>query len=188
MLDVETDLSIWKANKIKGNPLPATVVFDSVTYMTRAMEAEIFNQDASQCKTIKVGNSTGMKIRKGWDTINGIQRYMEYIIAEFSAFADVIFVYHERPEKDYTESTPERTAYTNYLTVDPQFLANSLSLLNEVYRITVNGDKKYEVTCKPNWEINASTTMLLDNTEPPDIMAMIEKHRIKRASLLAKKA
>ena len=35
MLDIETDLSVMKANKIKKLPLPATVIFDSVTYMNR---------------------------------------------------------------------------------------------------------------------------------------------------------
>lgn len=183
MLDVETDLSIMKANKVKGVSLPATVVFDSVTYMNRAMEEEIFRQDSSLYRTIKVGNSTSMKIRNSWDVINGIQRYVEYLVSEFSPLCDVIFVFHEKPEKDYAESTPKETAYTDYVTTDPQYLSKSLSLFNEVYRITVDGNKKYEVVCRPNWDVNASTSMLLDATEKPDILAMISKHEAKRAAL-----
>jgi len=159
-------------------------VFDSVTYMNRAMEEEIFRQDPKLCRTIRVGNSTSMKIRNGWDTINGIQRYVEYLIAEFTTLGtNIIFVFHEKDEKDKAESTVDKTAYTGLVTTDPQYLQNSLSLFNEVYRITVDGNKKYEVTCRPNWDVNASTTMLLDDKEKPDLMAMIEKHRQKRAAL-----
>lgn len=183
MLDVEQDLSILKANKIKKLPLPATIAFDSVTYMNRAMEEELFRQDPKLARTIRVGNSTSVKIRNSWDVINGIQRYIEYLIAEFSALGvNIIFVFHEKDEKDRTESTASETKYTGLVTTDPQYLANSLSLFNEVYRITVDGNKNYKVTCKPNWDVTASTTMLLDAEEKPDIMAMIEKHKQRRAA------
>jgi hypothetical protein len=173
-----------KANKAKKLQLPATVVFDSVTYMNRAMEEEIFRQDPKLYRTIRVGNNTGMKLRNSWDVINGIQRYVEYLIAEFSGLGtNIVFVFHEKDEKDKAESTPTETKYTGLVTTDPQYLQNSLSLFNEVYRITVDGNKKYEVTCKPNWEINASTTLMIDPTEKPDIMAMIAKHKAKRLSL-----
>lgn len=189
MLDVETNLSIMKANKIKKVELPATVVHDSVTFMNRAMEEEIFRQDPKLCRTIRVGNNTSMKIRNSWDVINGIQRYVEYLISEYTNLGvNLIFVFHEKDEKDKAESTVNETKYTGLVTVDPQYLANSLSLFNEVYRITVDGSRKYTVTCKPNWDVNASTTMLLDPTEPPDIGAMIEKHKQKRAALAAKTA
>jgi hypothetical protein len=184
MLEIETDLSIMKANKIKKLLLPATVVFDSVTYMNRAMEEEIFRQDPKLYRSIRVGNSTSIKIRNSWDVINGIQRYVEYLIAEFSGLGvNLIFVFHEKDEKDKAESTVNDTKYTGLVTVDPQYLQNSLSLFNEVYRITVDGNKKYTVTCKPNFDVMASTTMLLDATEPPNILAMIEKHKSKRLSL-----
>ena len=183
MLDVEQDLSILKANKIKKLQLPATIAFDSVTYMNRAMEEELFRQDPKLARTIRVGNSTSVKIRNSWDVINGIQRYIEYLIAEFSALGvNIIFVFHEKDEKDRTESTASETKYTGLVTTDPQYLANSLSLFNEVYRITVDGNKNYKVTCKPNWNVTASTTMLLDAEEKPDIMAMIEKHKQRRAA------
>lgn len=184
MLDIETDLSVMKANKIQKKPLPVTIVHDTVTYMNRAMEEEIFRQDPKLARTIRVGNSTSMKLRNSWDVINGIQRYIEYLIAEYSNLGvNLIFVFHEKDEKDRTESTPSEAKYTGLVTVDPQYLQNSLSLFNEVYRITVDGSKKYEVSCRPNWDVNASTTMLLDDKEPPNLMKMIEKHRIKRAQL-----
>ena len=188
MLQVETDLSIMKANKIKKLPLPATIVHDSVTYMTHAMEDEIFRQDPKLARLIRVGNNVTMKMRNSWDVLNGIQKYTEYLIAEYTGLGvDFIFVFHEKDEKDRTESTPNETKYTGQVTTDPQYLQNSLSLFNEVYRITVDGNRKYQVACRTNFEVNASTTMMLDPFEKPDIMEMIAKHQAKRAALAGSK-
>jgi AAA domain len=189
MLQVETDLSIMKANKIRKSKgenitLPATIVHDSVTYMNRAMEEEIFRQDPKLARLIRVGNNTTVKIRNSWDVINGIQRYIEYLVAEYTNLGvDLIFVFHEKDEKDRTESSPGETKYTGLVTTDPQYLQNSLSLFNEVYRITVDGKRNYQVAVKTNYEVTASTTMLLDPFEQPDIMAMIAKHQAAREKL-----
>lgn len=187
MLDVETDLSVFKANKIQKKPLPETVCFDTVTFMQRAMEDEIFRQGGKDFyREIKVGNSTAMKIRKGWDAINGIQRYVAYLISEFTALGvDIIFVFHEKNEKDYTESTKEESAYTGQLTTDPQFLSSTLSLFNEVYHIKVTQSGGYITECRPNIYGNWNTTLLLDKEEPPNILGMIDKHNKKRAALVA---
>jgi hypothetical protein len=184
MLDVESDLSTFKANKIKKIPLPTTIVFDSVTFMVRALEDEIRRQAPGVFKGIRVGNSTTVYKGKDWDVVVGVQRYIEYLVNELSTLGvSMVFVFHERDEKDQAESTPEQTRYTGAVTVSPQYLANSLSLFNEVYRITVTGKQKYTVTCRPTEDVMASTTLMLDVTEEPNIMAMIEKHRQRRAAL-----
>lgn len=189
MMEVETDLSILKAAHKQGKPLPATVVHDSVTYLNKAMEEEIFRQCKDFYKEIKVGQSTTVKIRKGWDTINGIQRYIQYLIAEYTALdLDLIFVFHEKNEKDVVESTAERTEYTGQLTTDPQYLSSCLSLFNEVYHIKVEPNGNFVTECRPNLYGNWSTTLMLDKVEPPNIMKMIEKHESKRAALAAKGA
>jgi len=181
---VESDLSVMKANKIKKLPLPTTVVFDSVTYMVKAMEEEIRRQSPGLFKSIRVGNSTNVYKGKDWDVVVGIQRYVEYLVAELTALdVNFIFVFHERDEKDNSESTVERTAYTGKVVTSPQYLQNTLSLFNEVYRIKVDGNRNYQVACRPNFDINASTTMLLDPMEKPNIMEMIAKHKAKRAAL-----
>jgi hypothetical protein len=189
MLDIETDLSIFKANKIKKLPLPATVCFDSITFMQRAMEDEIFRQGGKDFyREIKVGNSTTVKIRKGWDTINGIQRYVSYLISEFTALGvDIIFVFHERNEKDYTESTKEETAYTGAITTDPQYLSSSLSLFNEVYHIRVEPNGNFICEIKPNIYGNWSTTLNLDKTEKPNILEMLKKHEERQQKLVGVK-
>ena len=182
MLDVERDLSIAKARKLQGKPNVATWAFDSVTYMHRAMEEEIFRQAPDLARSIKVGPAQAMKFRNGWDAINGVQRYIEYLIAEFSLLGNIIFIYHEKNEKDVVKSDAKETKYTGEITTDPQYLAKSLSLFNEVYRITINYKNEYEVQCRPTWDFKAKTTLLLDPVEKPDIMAMIEKHKAARAA------
>lgn len=183
MYDVERDLSIAKAAKIQKKYLPATWVFDSVTYMQRAMEEEIFRQAPDLARKIKVGPGKDdyFQVRNGWDTINAIQRYIEYLIAEFSDVGNIIFIFHEKNEKDVVKSTSQQTAYTGEITVDPQYLAKSLSLFNEVYRISITPQGKYECQCRPQWNFGAKTTMFLDKIEEPDIMAMIKKHQTLRA-------
>lgn len=188
MLDLESDLSMFKANKIKKLSLPATIVFDSVTYMVRAMEDEIRRQQAGLFKSIRIGNNTQVYKGKDWDVVTGIQRYMEYLIGELTGLGvNFIFVFHEKDEKDKAESTIDNTKYTGLVTTDPQYLQNTLSLFNEVYRITVDASKPkqvdYKVTCRPNNDIMAKTTLLIDAEEKPNILAMIEKHKAARAKL-----
>jgi hypothetical protein len=190
MLDVERDLSIMKANKIKKLPLPATVVHDTVTFMRVAMETELRRQNPNSnlFRGIKVGASTTVYVGQGWDVVNGIQNYMQYLIDEYTGLGiNQIFVFHERDEKDKAESTAVLAKYTGKLTIDPQYLSGMLSKFNEIYHITLDttlpAKPKYLTECRPNNNINASTTMMLDAVEDPDIMAMIEKHKAKRAAL-----
>ena len=189
MLDVERDLSVMKANKIKKLPLPATIVHDTVTFMRVAMEQELKRQNPNSglFRGIKVGSNTTVYVGQGWDVVNGIQNYMQYLIDEYTCLGiNQIFVFHERDEKDKSECTAALAKYTGKLTIDPQYLAGMLSKCNEIYHVTldatISSKPKYMTECRPNNNINASTTMMLDATEPPDIMAMIEKHKAKRAA------
>jgi len=186
MLQIETDLSVMKANKLKKLALPATIVHDSVTFLNRAMEEEIFRQEPKLARTIRVGNSTSMKLRNGWDVINGVQRYIEYLIGEYATLGvSMIFVFHEKDEKDRTTSSAAESKYTGFVTVDPQYLQNCLSLFNEVYRMhvdTIAGKTSYKVTCRPTNEFVGKTTMLIDSEELPDIATLITKHKAARAA------
>lgn len=182
-LDVETQLSIAQGNAKQGKPNPQTWVFDSVYYMTQAMEDEIFKQMPTSYRTLKLG-STLLKVRNGWDAINAIQRGISYIISQFSALGNVILVYHEKDEKDPTASTPERTAYTGKITTDPQYLAKSLSLLDDVFRIQVDYKNHRTVKCQPDQEFNASTSLLLDPRKeyPPDFREILAEHQRNKSA------
>jgi len=194
MLDVETDLSVMKAAKIKKQPLPSTVVHDTITFMNKAMENELRRQNPNSglFRQVRVGNSTVMHLRQGWDVITGIQGYLSYLIDEYSGLGiNQVFVFHERDEKDRTTTTADKPVYTGRLTIDPQYLSGILSKFNEVYHIRVDATiptkVKYIVECRPTNDINASTTMMLDATEPPNIMEMILKHKkLRAAAQLAK--
>lgn len=186
MINVETALNMAKYHKETGKPLPATWVFDSITYMNKAMEDEIFKYSTGTHKEIKVGSKLSMKVRTGWDAINAIQRYIELIITEFSALGNLIFVFHEKDEKDPTKSTPKETVYTGGVTVSPQYLANSLSLFNEVFRAYIDSSNQYKIQCKQTYEFPAKTSMLVDVIEEPDIEKMLQKHYTRVAEAAAK--
>ncbi len=183
MSALEQELSMWQMKKLKGEPIPATFVFDSITYMKQYMENELMKQDRSLSRVVKVGTAKSVLIPVGWDIVNAVVRYLQYWITEFSSLGNIIFVFHERDEKDTDRSTASETKYTGRVTVDPQYLAKILSLFNEVFRIEVDGNRKYTVSCRPNNNVLASTTLLLDAIEPPDLGAMLIKHRANKAKL-----
>jgi len=176
MKAIESDLSTFKYAKANNKPIPATFVFDTVTYMIKCMENELFSQESSLYRGIKLTPTKTLRLRKNWDGINGVEGYMKYLISEYSQLGNIIFVFHSRLEKDVVNSTPESTKYTDQVTVDPQYMAKMLSLFNEVYRIEIDENNKYKVTCKANYEFTASTTLLIDSEEEPDIMKLIAKH------------
>ena len=178
---LDADLNNFKYRKKNGKAIPATFVFDSMTYFKKAIENEYMDQMKGGFRELKVSALTKVRIPEGWDVINGVRSYLEYTMTEFSTLGNIICVFHVRDEKDKDKSTPKETKYTGKLTVDPQYLATLLSLFNEVYYISVDAVGKYEVVVKPNYECRASTTLLLDDREPPNINTIIAKHRANLA-------
>jgi hypothetical protein len=183
MAEVETDLNTFKYRKKNGKLIPTTFVFDSVSYMKKAMENELMKQMGKDYyRVIKLSPLSNLRVPQGWDVINGVKGYLEYLVAEFGALGNIICVFHVRDEKDRDKSTKTEAAYTGKLTVDPQYLAGVLSVFNEVYYISVDSGGRYTVTVKPNYECRASTTLLLDDKETPDIQAIIAKHQQRLAT------
>jgi len=180
MQAVETDISMFEYLKQQGKTTPATYILDSMTFMRAVMEHELIKQQPSFCRKVKI-NSTEIKIPAGWDVINGVRAYMEYIIGRLSELGHVIAVFHEADETDKQKSTKEQKAYTGLKTVQPPYLATVLSLFNDVFRITVDYSGARIVQCQPNSDFTASTSMKLDATEAPDIMQMLAKHKQRSA-------
>jgi AAA domain len=173
---IEADLNILKYRKSQGKPIPASYVFDSVTYLKKAIENELFTQGLAY-RSIKLSPTSSVRISKNWDAVNGVEAAMQYLITEFGALGNIVFVFHEKPEKDVTESKPEQTAYTDQITVDPQYLAKILSRFNEVYRIEIDSSQKHVVTCRPGYQFTASTSLNVDKQEEPNIQNMLKKHQ-----------
>src|SRR5277367_689523 len=179
---LEGDLDIFKYAKINGKPIPTSFVFDSVTYMKKAMENELFQQQPTLARSIKLSPVKSFKIGADWDVINGVRAYLEYIFNEFTQLGTVVYVFHQRDEKDDSKSTKTQKAFTGRQTVDPQYLATLLALFNEQFFIEVNPyTKAYEVTCKPTADFGAATTLLIGEKEPPSISDMLNKHRANLA-------
>jgi AAA domain len=178
MKELEGDLATFKYAALQGKPIPKTFVFDSVTYMKKAMENELISQEPTLARSIKLTIGKSLKIPSGWDAINAVRGYCDYIFNEFSQLGNVIFVFHQRDEKDRDKSTKTETAYTGRQTVDPQFLETILALFNEQFFIEVDPySQKYTVTCRPTSDYGASTTLLIGASEPPNIMDMLKKHK-----------
>lgn len=176
MSQVESDISMFEYLKQQGKQIPSTFVLDSITYMRACMEHELIKQQPQFCRTVKIG-TTVVKIPQGWDVVNGIRDYMNYIVGRLSELGNVVAVFHETDETDKTKSTKDTKAYTGMKTVQPAYLATVLSLFNDVFRVTIDYTGNRIVTVQPTDEFMASTSMKLDATETPDIVAMIAKHK-----------
>jgi hypothetical protein len=118
-----------------------------------------------------------MNIASGWDIINGIRAYMDYIVGRLSELGNVIAVFHEADETDKATSTKDAKAYTGMKTVQPVYLATVLSLFNDVFRITLDYSGKRIVQVNPTGAFMASTSMRLDENEEPNLTNMIAKHK-----------
>jgi hypothetical protein len=184
MKDFERDVDRFKYNKKNGKPIPRAYILDSITYMKKASENEIFEQSASSKITmyreVKTGpgNDDKVRIPQGYDIINGVREHILYCISELRALGHVICVFHERDETDKKLSTSERTVYTGKLTVDPPYLSQLLTVFNDVMRIQTDANGKYKVWTRSTKEFNGATSLQgLELEESPNIAAMLTKHR-----------
>lgn len=173
---LEQDLNTLKYRRDEGKTIPDSYVLDSATFLKKAIENVYFNGGGST-RSLKVSSSLTLLRGKDWDTVNTVIGAMEYLITEYSALGNLIVVFHEKPEKDKTASTEKVTKYTDKLTVDPQFMAVLLSRFNEVWRIDLDYQQNYVVTCKPTSDFLGSTTLLIDKEEKPNITEILAKHR-----------
>lgn len=173
---LEADLNLLKYRRSEGKPIPDSYILDSATYLKKAIENEYFAGGGTS-RSLKISPTTSILRGKDWDTVNAVIGAMEYLITEYSALGNLIVVFHEKPEKDKTASTDKVTKYTDKITVDPQFMAVLLSRFNEVYRIDLDYQQDYVVTCRPTGEFLGSTTLLIDKEEKPSIAEILAKHR-----------
>lgn len=187
---LETDLSNLKYKKLKGQPIPDNFVFDTISnFISNGLLNDYLLNNPKDGRAIKMGGSMLVQIGISFDRINVSNRFLEYLLSEYAALGNVIFVFHERDEKDKVESTKDVIKYTGLITVEPQFASNILTLFNDVFRIEVsnsgvaNATAQYQVWTKPTNEVIASTTLLVDQKELPNLADMIQKSETRRAQL-----
>lgn len=192
---LESDISNLKYRKTQGKPIPDTFIFDTVSNLiANGIVNAYLKENPKDGRQIKLGGTNPQQIGISFDRINVTMRFLDYLLTEYSALGNVIFVFHERDEKDKAESTKDATKYTGLITVEPQFASNILTLFNDVFRILVKGSgvpgtlPLYQVYCRATNEVTASTTLLVDAVEPPNLMDMIRKHEQRKLELLNKKS
>lgn len=194
LASLESDISMLKYRKAQGKQIPDTFIFDTVSNLiSNGILNGYLKENPKDGRLIKLGGTNAQQIGISFDRINVTTRFLEYLLTEYSALGNVIFVFHERDEKDKAESTKEVTKYTGLVTIEPQFAQNILTLFNDVFRILVKGSAvpnslpKYEVYCRATNEATASTMLLVDAIEPPNLVDMIAKHELRKAEMAAKK-
>jgi AAA domain len=192
--NLEADLSILKYRKAQGKSIPETFIFDTVSNLiSNGIVNAYLKENPSDGRRIKLAGTNPQQIGISFDRINVTTRFLEYLLTEYSALGNVIFVFHERDEKDKAESTKDVIKYTGQVTIEPQFAANILTLFNDVFRILVKGSAvpntlpRYEVYCRATNEVTASTMLLVDSIEPPNLVDMIAKHEARKAEQLKNK-
>jgi len=192
---LESDISNFKYKKAQGKPIPDTYIFDTVSNLiSNGIVNAYLKENPNDGRKIKLGGTNPQQIGISFDRINVTMRFLDYLLTEYSALGNVIFVFHERDEKDKAESKKDDIKYTGLVTVEPQFAANILTLFNDVFRITVRGSAipntlpTYNVYCRANNEVTASTTLLVDAVEPPSLVDMIAKHEKRKLELQTKKS
>src|ERR1700692_3833036 len=174
---LETDISMFEYHKQQGKPIPDWYVLDSITFLRGACERELIKQHPAMSRSVKLGTNT-LKIAQGWDIVNGNKAYLEYLVGRLAALGHVIAIFHELDEKDNPNSTKDTKAYTGRKTIQPQYLSSLLSVFNDVFRVSIDYSGQRIVTVKPTTTFLASTSMQLGETEPPDLAAMIRKHKL----------
>jgi AAA domain len=176
---IEGDLSTIKYRVEKGEEIPKTVVFDSMTHFKKCIENSLMKQmGKGTFREISIAPGHVMRQPVGWDVINGVEQYLYYFIAEWRSLMNIIIVFHEKDEKDNVNSTEKVKAYTGMKVVDPQYLNKCLTVFNEVWRIDYNvGSSKYEVQITADGNFRASTVLELEGIQEPNIQQMLEKHK-----------
>ena len=187
---IESDLSNFKYRKSKGLPVPESYIFDTVSnFAENGIKHAYLKANPKDGRALRLGGGLTIQVGISFDRINTTTRYLDYLLTEFATLGNVIFVFHERDEKDKAESKPNDPKYTGLVTIEPQFCANILTFFNEVFRMEVIGSgvantpAKYTVSCKPNNEVVASTTLLVDAVEIPNLADMIAKSKARKAEL-----
>lgn len=173
----EAILSRLKYRKESGLVIPDSYILDSGTYLKTAIENMYFSGGGS-FRELRVSSSVSIRRGKDWDTVNTVVGAFQYLITEFSQLGNLIMVFHERPQKDKAESTKDTTVYTDETTLDPQYLEPIISRFNEYMRISLDYKDDYVVQCRPTEKFKGATTLMIDKEEKPDLMAMIDKHKL----------
>jgi hypothetical protein len=154
-----------------------TLVFDSMTYMCKAAIIQGMKENSTGTKQIEVAG-VKFNLARGYEPYDGEYNIILNIVQRaFALGVNVICVFHERMEED-ERSTQASPIYTGKVSVDPPRMNKLLPLFNEVYRMTADNGT-YMAQTRPNHQFTAKTCLMLDGTEKPNLIEMIQKQKSK---------
>lgn len=174
--ELENDLTLFKSAKTSGNPVPATFVFDSSTYLKKAMENSLLKAEASMGLSFRLSPRKTFKTASAMTTANVIRNFFEYFINEFGMLGNIIFVFHTKDQIDKDKTTKAETKYTGLYTTEPQYLETVLSIFNERWRLEQDFNFKYKVHTRNDRQFAAITSLKIDDEEEADIEKILAKH------------
>ena len=174
---VSTDIGMLEYAKSQGKVIPATFVFDSITYMSEAALRQVMSQSSTGTKLIDIGGYK-FRIARGYEPYDAEVSFISNCFQRVIEMGcHLIACFHERPE-EAADSTQENPKFTGRITVHPPRAKKYLALFNELYRVQFDQYAGgYRVQCKPNGEFTAGTTLQLDEFETPNIQELIRKHQ-----------
>lgn len=174
-LTFEQDLSMFEYHNSQKKPIPKTFVLDSGQNMCQACENYIHMVNPSMRKELKVGASV-FYASNSWDTYNLEHPMLQDAISRLYQLGNVILTLHEAPE-EAPESTAKNPIFTGRLTVYPVRCRKLLPIFNDQWRLISDNGIRRVITDISDYKFTASTTLLLDSKEEPDIQKMIAKHQ-----------
>lgn len=180
--ELENDLTLFKNAKITGKPIPATFVFDSATYLKKAMENSLLKAEPSMGLSFKLSPSKVFKTASAMTTANVLRNFFEYFINEFGALGNIIFVFHTKDQIDKDKTSKAETKYTGMYTTEPQYLETVLSIFNERWRLERDYSFKYVVHTRNDRQFAAITSLKIDDNEEADIEKILAKHAARVAT------
>lgn len=176
---LENDLSLFKAAKASGKPVPTTFVLDSATYLKKAMENQLMKLESNMGISFRLSPTRTFKSASAMTTANVIRNFFEYFVNEFGALGNVVIVFHTKDQIDKDKTSKTETKYTGMYTTEPQYLETVLSIFNERWRIEKDYQFKYIVHTRNDRQFAAITSLDIDDVEPADIEKILAKHAAK---------
>lgn len=178
-IQLENDLSHFERICTSGN-IPKTFVNDSMQYMAVAAMNYVLSMNPKLRREVKAGAKT-YYAPGGYDAYALELEMIKGIISRQFALGNVICNFHETPEED-PSSTQERPVFSGKMTVYPVRLKKLLPLFNDQWRLIIENGVRRVITDISDYKFTASTTLLLDSKEEPDIQKMIAKHQSRLAT------
>jgi hypothetical protein len=171
------DLGMMEYAKSRGEVIPATVIFDSVTYMSDCALRFVMSQSSTGTKVVEVGGFK-FRIARGYEPYDAEVNFISNCFQRVDEMGcHLIAVFHDRAE-EAPDSTQENPKFTGKVTVHPPRAKKYLALFNELYRIKFDQyGGGYMVQCKATDEFVAGSTLNVDTFEKPNIQELIRKHR-----------